>query len=451
MTGPSLFEALADALPGLPRGLAVTGRGSLPSAFRTTDLAAASMGAAGLALSLWAAGAGAPAPVTVDRRLASMWFGWTLRPRGWDVLSPWDPLTGDYEARDGWIRIHANAPRHRAAALRVLETGAERAGVAAAIARWPAEDLEEDVVREGGCAAAMRTVEAWSAHPQGRAVADGPLVRVRPRPAEKDRPGRADPARPLAGIRVLDLTRVLAGPVAGRFLAAFGASVLRVDPPWWDEPGVAPEVTLGKRCCGLDLREADGRAAFGRLLGECDVLLHGYRPGALAGLGWDEDARRAVNPDTVDVGLDAYGWTGPWADRRGFDSLVQMSSGVAAAGMAREGAAGPSPLPAQALDHATGYMMAASALLGLARRARDGETLSARHSLARTARLLTAFPETGRPAGHAPETEGDLADGVEHTAWGPARRVRFPVAVEGCEARWDLAAGPLRASPPEWP
>lgn len=136
-------------------------------------------------------------------------------------------------------------------------------------------------------------------------------------------------SRPLAGIKVLDLTRVLAGPVATRFLAGLGARVLRIDPPDWDEPGVVPEVTLGKNCARLDLRQTADRARFEALLSDCDMIVHGYRPGALDRLGYGFDLRRALRPGLIDISLCAYGWSGPWAARRGFDSLVQMSCGIA--------------------------------------------------------------------------------------------------------------------------
>jgi crotonobetainyl-CoA:carnitine CoA-transferase CaiB-like acyl-CoA transferase len=177
---------------------------------------------------------------------------------------------------------------------------------------------------------------------------------------------------------VLDLTRVLAGPVATRFLAGYGADVLRIDPPGWNEPGVIPEVTLGKRCARLDLTQAADRATFETLLAEADVLVHGYRPAALERLGYSEAYRRQRNPSLIDVALDAYGWTGPLAGRRGFDSLVQMSCGIADHGMRRQGAGKPVPLPVQALDHATGYLIAAAVVRALIARLSDGRVQQAR-------------------------------------------------------------------------
>ncbi|MGT2481135.1 CoA transferase [Methylobacterium oryzae CBMB20] len=371
-----LAEALAAlALP--PEAgdrLTVTGTGSLPSCFPVTALATASIGAAGLAVSELLGLSGRARAVTVDRHLASAWFGTSVRPCGWTLPAAWDPIAGDYRAADGWIRLHTNAPRHRAAALAVLDCPGEREAVAAAVARAAAEDLEGAILRAGGCAAAMRGPDDWEGLDQGRAVRAEPLVAVAEWPVQHRSSWRPDPARPLAGIRVLDLTRILAGPVATRVLAGLGADVLRIDPPGWDEPSLAPDVTLGKVCTRLDLRQVDDRRHFETLLAEADILVHGYRPDALERLGYGAARRRALNPDLIDVALCAYGWTGPWAGRRGFDSLVQMATGIAAAGQRWKQADRPVPLPVQALDHATGYLMAAAAVRGpdrpAARRAR---------------------------------------------------------------------------------
>lgn len=431
-----------DAAP-----VAVVGDGAYPSAFAVTDLAAATVAAAGAEV---AALAGGGRGVTVDRRLASAWFAWSMRPDGWELPPVWDAVAGDYATADGWIRLHTNAPHHRDAALGVLGVAADRDAAAAAVATWRADELEAAVVAAGGCAAALRTVDAWRAHPQGAAVAAEPLIDMATHDAPAAPPRDGPPDRPLAGVRVLDLTRVLAGPVATRFLAGFGADVLRIDPPSWDEPAVVPDVTLGKRCARLDLRAVDDRAAFDALLAAADVVVHGYRSDALERLGLGEAHRRAVNPGLVDVSLDAYGFTGPWAGRRGFDSLVQMSAGIAHAGMVRTGRDRPTPLPVQALDHATGYLLAAAAVRGLHTRRATGAATTARCSLARTAALLVAGPAGSFDDELAPLTDGDWSPDVERTAWGEARRLRPPLTVEGAPMRWDRPATPLGRHAAAW-
>ena len=438
------------------RPVRVTGVGALPSVFPVSDLAAASIAAAGIAVSDLVAGRGSTAgqpvipEVTVDRRLASLWFGSSLRPLGWEPPPAWDPVAGDYRASDGWLRLHTNVPEHRGAALSVLGVAADRDLVAGAVASWRAAELEAAVVAAGGCAAVMHSREEWEASEAGQSVAATPLIEwqqglssARPVPS-------FDPARPLAGVRVLDLTRVLAGPIATRFLALLGAEVLRVDPPWWEEPGLVPDVMLGKRSTRLDLREPADHARVLSLLAEADVLVHGYRPNALDGLGLDSATRARVRPGLVEVGLTAYGATGPFAGRRGFDSLVQMSTGIAEAGMRRLGSDQPTPLPVQALDHATGYLMAAATIRALADRQRTGRGAQAMLSLARTARLLThAETRIGQTPFH-PETDADLAPDTEHTEWGPARRLAAPLAVSGVTFRAEIPARSLGSDSASW-
>jgi hypothetical protein len=457
-TDHAVHAFLADiwrALRGDPSSLArvhLPARGELSSAFSVTALAQASIGAAGLGLAdVIAAQDGSAPRVDVDPRLASMWFGTSLRPEGWVPPSLWDAIAGDYATRDGWIRLHTNAPHHRRAAKRVLGDHPTHAAMAVSVATWDKDALEAAVVAEGGCAAAMRDHAAWLAHPQGAAVEAEPLAHWDAGRRGTKTPWPSTPARPLQGLRVLDMTRVLAGPAASRFLAGFGADVLRIDPPWWDEPGVVPEMTVGKRCAQLDLTVPADLERFAVLLSEADVFLHGYRADALEHLGVGAAWRQQHCPGLVDVSLDAYGWTGPWRDRRGFDSLVQMSSGIAEAGMRWAGAAKPVPLPVQALDHATGYLMAAAVLRGLAERLQSGVGTLARLSLARTGKLLVdhSAREPRLPA-LAPETSADLAFDLEQTAWGPARRLRAALSVDGVAMRWHLPAGPLHVAPPAW-
>ena len=453
-TAQAMTSALWSALGGTPEmseRVEITGRGSLPSVFAVSDFAAASVAAAGLALAEWSgARSGLLPDVSVDRRLASLWFGFSIAPQGWALPPVWDLVAGDYASADGWIRLHTNAPHHRAAALKVLGTAAERAVVAAAVVRWRGDELEAAIVAEGGCAAAMRSMGAWTEHPQGRAVLAEPLMRMEAGDAADALAGEFDPSRPLKGIRVLDLTRVLAGPVATRFLAGFGADVLRIDPPAWEEPGVVPDVTPGKRCARLDLKDTAGQERFKALLSEADVLVHGYRPDALEALGLGAEVRAGICPGLIDVSHDAYGWSGPWRNRRGFDSLVQMSSGIAEAGMAAAGADRPVPLPVQALDHGTGYLLAAAAVRGLTVRQTQGTGSRWRTSLARVGGFLAAHPQDpdGELIGKAEPF--DYAPDVEQTDWGAALRLNSPLRLGNAAMRWDRPAGELGRSQPAW-
>ncbi|MEL6325158.1 MAG: CoA transferase, partial [Pseudomonadota bacterium] len=313
MSVAAFTDAITEALSApmvLPSGdIEILEAGAtLPSVFPVSDLVEATVAAATRELLGLTRRPGHLAQL--DRTLANAWFGMTLQGKGWSPPSPFDAVSGDYQTKDGWIRLHTIAPHHRAAALSVLDTSPDRDAVANAVATWSAQDLEAAVVAAGGASAELRTLADWDDHPQGQAVDGEPLIAFDMIGTTDRQAWPKDGGPPLKGLKVLDLTSVLAGPVSTRFLAAFGANVLRIDPPEWTEPGIIPEVSVGKRCAGLDLRAEYDREIFERLLRQADVLVHGYRPGALDGLGFGAEARAAIAPHLIDVALCAYGWTG---------------------------------------------------------------------------------------------------------------------------------------------
>lgn len=431
----------------------IIGAQGFDSCFDVSALASSVVGAVGSSIAGLAKDVGllqTDASVQVDQRLASLWFRQSLYPVGWELPPVWDSVAGDYQTSDGWIKLHTNFAHHRVAALNVLGVERNREKVAAATKHWKSYALESEIVNAGGVAAAMRTTREWENHPQGIAVAAEPLIKWgKPRNA-KISFSPTSKKRPLKGLRVLDLTRVLAGPVATRTLASFGADVLRIDPPNWIEPNIIPEITLGKRCARLDLARADDRETFEQLLSSADVLVHGYRPGALDNLGYSESVRMSLSPNLIEVSLDAYGWTGPWAGRRGFDSLVQMSSGIADSGMQWAGLEKPTPLPVQALDHATGYLMAAS-VISLIRAALKGEGIgNARLSLARTAELVKTQRQTGVSQLNTLPSLEDFHQQIEFTPWGQSNRLRSALSIEGVVIEWGQAANNLGSSDASW-
>ncbi|MFT3855221.1 MAG: CoA transferase [Ilumatobacteraceae bacterium] len=439
-----------------PDGLSLTGpEQALPSVFDVTALATASIAAAHLAAAgLQAARSGAPArEVTVDRTQAAAAFlsERFFLPDGWERPPVWDPLAGDYPCADGWIRLHTNYSTHRRAALAALgvedRADLDHAALAPVVAAHTGDELEAAVVAAGGCAAAMRTVDEWAVSPAGAAVAAAPLISWTVRAGSAaSLPGGA--VRPLDGVRVLDLTRVIAGPTCTRFLAAGGAAVLRIDPPGFAEVGaLLPLTTAGKRCATLDLSTADGTTRFASLVADADVLVCGLRADALAGLGFDDDRLASLNPALVVARLDAYGWDGPWAGRRGFDSLVQMSSGIAAEGQRAAGTPTPKPLPCQALDHATGYLLAAAVCQALTARVQLGEASEARLALASTAHLLTSLPTPDGLGIEPPDLAAEATECVT-TAWGPARAVPVPGRIDGVQRAPLRPAGPLGRNTP---
>ncbi|WP_418275645.1 CoA transferase [Isoptericola jiangsuensis] len=328
------------------------------------------------------------APLDPARVAASFASDRLLRLDG-EAWVPFGPHSGFFRTCDGWVRTHANYPHHRVRLLRSLDLpdAAGRTEIAARLAASSAQAVEDSACAEGAVAVRVRTEAEWRASPAGRAAALGPLVRIEPRTdGRADRPVRIGSGeQPLAGIQVLDLTRVVAGPVATRTLALLGADVLRVDPPEPAEIGVQHlDTGQGKRTVVLDLRDSDDRHVAQRLLDAADVLVTGYRPGAIERLG----LRRPEG--IVRARVSAWGQGGPWAARRGFDSIVQAACGIALV----ESADGVTPgaLPAQALDHATGYLLAAGVVDALTAVARDGVGRDVVASLARTATWLLDAP-----------------------------------------------------------
>ncbi|MFF3348084.1 CoA transferase [Streptomyces sp. NPDC002779] len=353
------------------------------------------------------------------------------------------PLSRFWRTADGWVRTHANYPHHRE---RLLAALGRPDSVEAALAERSAADVEEAVYAAGGLAVAVRTPGEWAAHPQARAVAGRPLV-------ERERldqaPARvlpsAGPALPLDGIRVLDLTRVIAGPVGTRTLALLGADVLRVDPPQYPElPDQHADTGFGKRSATLDLR-AD-RRAFEELLAGADVVVTGYRPGALDRFGLAPEALAERRPGVVVAQVSAWGASGPWGRRRGFDSLVQAATGIAVTeGSARR----PGALPAQALDHGTGYLLAAAVLRALTEQADDSGSRVVRLSLARTALWLTCEIDAGGTGGAAyGGPEPWLAE--RDSTLGRLRYALPPVAYLGGPGDWARPPGTPGADPAAW-
>ncbi|UFQ14861.1 MULTISPECIES: CoA transferase [Streptomyces] len=374
------------------------------------------------------------------------------------------PLSRFWRTADGWVRTHANYPHHRAALTAALGLAAEPSvdAVAACLAERSALEVEDAVYAAGGLAVALRSAAEWAAHPQGAVVAGLPLLRrerVAEGPARPLPPVDGDPVLPAQGVRVLDLTRVIAGPVATRTLALLGADVLRVDPPGLPElPDQHTDTGFGKRSAVLDLSARADRRAFDDLLEHADVVVTGYRPGALDRFGLSPEALAERRPGLVLAQLSAWGADGPWAGRRSFDSLVQAATGIAAA----EGSAErPGALPAQALDHGTGHLLAAAVLRSLTERSTTGGTYVARLALARTAAWLTGpAEELAEPS----EADGGGLSGGSSVAYdgpgpwlaetgGPLGRLRHalpPFSFTGGPANWSRPPGPWGTDLPRW-
>lgn len=442
-----VWAALGGDAALLSRVSSVVRAGTLDARLPVRELARACVGACALAGAELAAvrSGGAVPEVRVDDGAVATAFV-SERHLLIDGRAPvsFAPLSRFWRTADGWVRTHANYPHHRARLLGALGLGEDVSveTVAALLAERSAAEVEDTVYAAGGLAVALRTAKEWAEHGQGAAGAGRPLLtseRADDAPAGALAPLTGDPLLPAAGVRVLDLTRVIAGPVATRTLALLGADVLRVDSPRLPEdPDAHADTGFGKRSTTLDLSVRADRRTFEELLAGADVVVTGYRPGALDRFALTPEALAGRRPGLVVAQLSAWGGYGPWAGRRGFDSLVQVATGIAEI----EGPAQrPGALPAQALDHGTGYLLAAAVLRALTERTREGGTRLVRLALAQTAEWLVSglTRQDESPAGASYEPASWLA-GAD-SALGRLRYARSPVSFAGGPADW--------ARPPE--
>ncbi|MER5886324.1 CoA transferase [Streptomyces sp. NPDC001941] len=454
-TTPSSGTARAWAAlggdPALVDGVAYGGPGGgLPSRLPVAELARATVAACSLAAAeLASVRAGAPvARVRVDEgRVAAAFLSDRLVRLDGRAPTTFAPLSRFWRTADGWVRTHANYPHHRARLLGALglpeEAGPEALG--AVLAERRAADVEEAAYAAGGLAVAVRTREQWARGEQGLQVARQPLLTSEPLGDGQLAVPGADAALPCAGLRVLDLTRVLAGPIATRTLALLGADVLRIDTPRLPEAQDAHDDTgLGKRSALVDLESARGRADFGELLASAHVVVTGYRPGALDRFGLAPGDLAARRPGLTVAQVSAWGPHGPWRARRGFDSLVQAATGIAllegSEGSERE----PGALPAQALDHGSGYLLAAGVLRALAL----GGGRLVRLSLARTGHWLTGELAGEPHAQGAPDHAAHLVE--RDTSRGRLRYALPAVGFEGGPSDWARPSGQWGADPARW-
>jgi len=454
MAQAALREILAAAgLRGEVEG-AVEIRGddpALPIRYRVGAAGAASLGALGLAA---AALVGKPQRVSVDARHAavSLRSALYLRINGDPPPPVWDPMSGFYPVRDGWVSIHCNFPNHRDAAIRVLGTEADRAKAEEASRSWAGEALEDAIHAAGGCAGYVRGEEQWRQHPQAQAVANQPLVEI---VRIGDAPPYTPPARarPLLGVKVLDLTRVLAGPTCAKSLAAFGADVLKLSAAHLPDSGVVElDTGIGKRSARIDLRQQAQVERLRKLVAKADVFSQSYRPGALARRGFSPEDLAALRPGIVCASLNAWGESGPWSGRRGFDSIVQAVSGIA---RANGDEAKPKLLPVSAIDYVSGYLMAFGVCVALARRRREGGSWLVRVALARVGKFIVdrgVVPDPewrGLPDELSPEVLEPLF-GQMRSPDGHIRFLKPAVELSETPAFWSRPPVKLGYHPPVW-
>ena len=428
----------------------------LPCNFRLATAGAAVLGAVGLAAdALHQTKTGRHQDIAVDHRAAAMAMRSNRHVRldAADRGEVWADISGLYQCGDGrWIQLHCNYPWLAQDILSVLNCAPERPAVDAALKTWKAQDFEEAGKEKNLCAFMVRTAEEWAAHPQGQAVAALPLMSI-----EKIGDAPAEPLpqgdRPLSGVRALELTRVLAGPVSGRTLAEHGAQVMRIgraDRP--DGVNLVQDTGLGKLAADLDLREAADRDRLDDLIRQADVVTQGHRPGTLAARGLSPERLAELRPGIVFVSLCAWSHEGPWNWRRGFDSLVQCAMGPV-----WEHGDGTTPrhLPAQAYDYVTGYLAAFGAMAALHRRVTEGGSWMVRLSLVQIGHWVNGLGRVGDASlKQLPEpTFEDVADLMEthDTVWGPMAHLKPVVQMSETQPYWASGSVPLGTHDPIWP
>lgn len=446
MDWPSDVRAISALLPGEPVDtdhVTTTGTGELASAFEVSRLLATS------ALHSVAAADGfgdRSDHRVIDLDQIAAYCTTHVEVDG-ESLPAWADLSGVYPTADGrHIQLHCNFPHHARGVVDHLGTSDDRTAVAAAIAERNAFELETALIERGMIGATIRTLDEWDRHPHAVATSSLPLVDV-------EQIGDADPrpAGEWSDVRVLDCSRVLAGPVSGSMLAGFGADVLRLGAEHLPSVPVGVISTgFGKRNTFVDLRTPEGSATVRSLFRQADVWIDAFRPGAMAALGCSSDAVAEQSPGVVIIQISAFDDVGPWSGRRGFDSILQSTTGVRAAGgaFARDSSGnatdpGPTGLPVQALDYATGFLAAGVAAQLLSHQRRTGGSWLARVSLLRTRNWLMGLGGPHPYVPTSPTVERHRLDSLD-TDFGLVTAVR-PFAGE-----WHHAPMPLGTSKPVW-
>jgi len=429
----------------------------LPSIYKVGVQAQAAIGAAGLAAAeMHRARTGVKQEISVDMRHAAAAFRSEnyVRINGEKVRMDFDPIHGFYKCGDGgWVQVHANYPAHRMGVVELLRCPLSREGVQAVFDRMSAAEVEELFAANMLPIARMRSEEEWDLHPQCETLDMQPVLIIEKIGEAEPRPLPPAGKRPLQGIRVLDLTKVIAGPVCGRTLAEHGADVLQITAKHLAHAmPLVIDSNRGKRSAYLDLRKEPELEHLKGLAKDADVFVQGYRPGTLAARGLAPEDLAEIRPGIVYVSLSAFGHEGPWAHRRGFDSIVQTCSGIGHAGGAAAGVDGMRHLPCQALDHASGYLMAFGGMMARLRQSQEGGSWLVRVSLARTGRWLQSLGKQDALDVKDPGLD-DIADLIEdygHTPFGLMTGVKPAAQLSVTAAYWATPSVPPGYNTPEW-
>jgi CoA-transferase family III len=404
-------EGFRGLRPPLSSEVEITGSDPvLSTRFKIGETCAAVLGGVGVAVSdIWEMKTGRRPQLSIDVRHAAAGLrssAYLQRPRADGVFRPvvnknheaMRAITQPWPTKDGrWVLPHFGLPNLQARMLKLLSCEPNPESVAKAVTKWNALELEAAIDEARVCGGMVRSNEEWLAHPHGQALAAKPIVEI-------IRIGASDPeplpkeGRPLSGIRALDLTRILAGPMAARTLAEHGADVLMVTVERLPQiPEHVLDTSHGKRSCFLDLVQREDGDRLRTLIREADVFSQGYRPGVIAKLGFGPEEVAALRPGIIYASINCYGANGPFSHRGGWEQVAQTMTGLCIEGQTAERPDGPALLPAAACDYTTGYLAAYGILLALAKRALEGGSYHVRVSLCQSGMFIyrqgkVAFP-----------------------------------------------------------
>ncbi|WP_339712537.1 CoA transferase [uncultured Sneathiella sp.] len=431
------------------------------SRFKIAETGAAVLAATGVAISdIWEMKTGRPQDVSVDVRhaaaaLNSVAHLMLRQPDGaYKVYgdSPLAQMAYDtiraYPTKDGrWFMPHFGMKQLKERVLEILDCEQTQESIAKAVAKWDAEDLDQTIAAANACGGIARTEEEWRNHPHGRALAAQAVVEIEkigdsaPEPFPEGGPA-------LQGVRVLDLTRILAGPVAARTMAEHGADVLMVSAPHVPQiKKFVLELSHGKRSCFLDLNTPEEAARLKDLVRGADVFSQGYRPGVLEARGFGPEELARERPGLVYTSINCYGSGGPLSNRGGWEQIAQTVTGIS-----QEVGNPPELLPVYFCDYSTGYLGAYGTLLALARRAVEGGSYHVRVSLCRSAMFLQDqgridYPSEGMGI---PDEEARSLQMDSETTYGQVRHlgpvIRFSESTPG----WSWPSPALGADKAEW-
>ena len=437
----------------------------LPSVYKTGVAAQSTIAASALAASeMWRFRTGKTQDVSVDMKHAAIGF----RSERYTEINGGDTsktfassgagdnpseVHGFYKCGDGgWLQIHANYPAHKQGVLEAFNCESTKKAVQDTLSKMTASEAETYLTERALPAAMMRTLHEWSAHPQGMAVSRLPLIEI-------EKIGEADPLnfsdnpqRPLEGVKVLELTKVLAGPLMGRTLAEHGANVLWLNDPHLDViDGLVMDMSKGKYPAHLDLNNEVDKDTFTRLARSADVFIQGYRPGSIASKGFSPHDMAEIHPGIVCVEISAFSHEGPWSNRRGFDSIVQTVSGIGREGGIAKNQEGMVHLPCQALDHGTGYLGAFGAMVALLKQRREGGSWRVRLSLAQTAHWLKSLGRMNETT--SPDIErSDISEylGEVESSYGKITFTKPVAQLSETPGFWALPPSPFGSCEPMW-